>query len=305
MESKSSISGFLAGATFSPLSVALLSTMSLLLVGVLDYLTGYEVSFAIFYLIPVTTAAWFAGKYWGLLFAVASSLAWYAAEMAAGYTYSHASIPVWNASVRLVFFLLIASLLTSLRRYLVAEQRMAMTDTLTGLWNLRAFQMQLEHEFALAGRIGSPVTLVYIDLNDFKVVNDTLGHVEGDKVLRATAKKLQHAVREMDTVARLGGDEFALILPSTALSGAQSLIDRLVRSLDGKSRTGKEAKCSIGAVVFPTPPRTMDEAIAAADEQMYLVKKGSEKGPKIAVYSTPPGRDTDVETVNRRDRSDI
>lgn len=300
MDTTSFISGFVAKAAFSPVSVALFSTLSLALVGVLDFLTGYEVSFAVFYLIPVTIAAWFAGRYWGIVFAVASSLTWYAAEMAAGYVYSHPSIPVWNASVRLIFFLVIAMLLSSLRRHLAAEQRMAMTDTLTGLANLRAFHMQLKHEFALAERMGSPVTLVYIDLNDFKAINDTLGHTEGDKVLRATARKLLQMVREADTAARLGGDEFALILPATDLQGAQSLINRISRSLEGKNRNSSQAKCSIGAMVFQTPPGTLDEAIAAADAQMYLVKKGNEKAPRIAVYTAPADAEPAIAAIDKR-----
>ncbi len=262
-----------------------MAVSTLLVVGFLDFLTGYEISFAVFYLLPVTVAAWYAGRYWGIFFAATASVTWYAAELAAGYPYSHASIPVWNASVRLIFFLVIAILLTTARRQLMAERLLALTDTLTGLSNVRAFRMQLQHEFALADRTGSPVTLAYIDLDDFKQINDSLGHTAGDNVLITTAKILQKVIREADTAARLGGDEFALILPATDLKGAQALINRLAKSFEDKAKGGEGTNCSIGAMVFLTLPRSLDEAIAAADAQMYLVKKSDETAPRFAVYS--------------------
>jgi diguanylate cyclase (GGDEF)-like protein len=244
--------------------IVAIAIAALALVGFLDFLTGYEVSFAVFYLVPVTVAAWYANRNWGIIFALGSSLTWYAAEIAAGYPYSHFLIPIWNAGVRFVFFLMIGLLLSSLRDRLLAERHLARTDDLTGLLNKRAFMFRLEHELLLAGRTESPITLAYVDLDNFKDINDTHGHGEGDRLLRVVARIMEQSLRQSDTVARLGGDEFALILPATDLDGAKSVINNLLQPGDFQRQGFQPVGCSIGAIVFREPPGDVDQAIAAA-----------------------------------------
>jgi diguanylate cyclase (GGDEF)-like protein len=270
--------------------VVAIAMLALALFGFLDYLTGYEVSFAVFYLAPVTLAAWYAGRRWGVTFALGSSLVWYAAEIAAGYPYSHLLIPVWNAGVRFVFFLVIGLLLSSLRDHLLAERRLARTDDLTGLLNTRAFLSRLEQEVLSARRTRSPITLAYVDLDDFKSVNDTHGHAEGDRVLRAVARILQKSLRQTDAVARLGGDEFALILPATNLDGATTVINNLLLPAEFLQHGLRPVTCSIGAIVFQEPPGNVAQAIAAADVQMYSAKKAG-KNVRFIKESSESGSD--------------
>ncbi len=150
---------------------------------------------------------------------------------------------------------------------------MARIDALTGLMNARAFTEQLEHDLALAERTAAPLTLVYLDLDDFKAINDTCGHAEGDRVLRAIGQALIKATRRSDSVARIGGDEFALILPRHGYrrggggdrEGSATLEEMPV---DGERRV----TCSIGAVAFHGRPGDPQEAIAAADRLMYEAK---------------------------------
>lgn len=272
-------------AWLSRLAVTAVALGAVLVVGFADYATGYEISFAVFYLVPAGAAAWFAGRHAGILCAAASSVVWYVAERGAGYPYSHAGIPLWNAFTRLVFFIVVALLLSALRDRLLAERRLARTDPLTGALNSRAFSEQLEHDMAVAARLNSQLALVYIDLDDFKHINDTQGHHEGDRLLRSFVGVLRAGTRRTDTIVRLGGDEFAVILPGTGTQGLETLLSSLKRSLSGLDfGDGTRIKCSIGAVVFNEPAADAAAAIDAADRLMYLAKGQGKDRAVIGIY---------------------
>lgn len=271
--------------TFSRAGIIVIALLSVALIGTLDYLTGYQVSFAVFYLIPVGIASWYATRSWGLVLAVGSSLVWYMAEIAAGYPYTHAAIPVWNALVRLTFFVVIALLLSEVRARLLAETQSAKTDSLTGLLNSRAFREQLEHDLALMGRVGQPLSVMYIDVDDFKIVNDQHGHHAGDRLLKNVSGKLGESVRMTDTVARLGGDEFALILPGTDLDEARLIARKLGETFQHVDEWGLTITCSIGAVVFDQQPGSSDDAVQAADRLMYTAKASGKNSQVVERYS--------------------
>jgi diguanylate cyclase (GGDEF)-like protein len=269
-----------------PAQVTALATVALACVGVLDFVTGYELSFSVFYVAPVAIATWYAGRRAGFAFALAASVVWYVVELAGAFDYGHPAIPIWNAGVRLGFFLIIAALLAELGRRLASERQLARTDALTGLSNSRAFAEQIERDLALADRAGRPLALAYVDLDDFKQVNDTHGHGEGDRLLCAIARTLTSAMRRSDTVARLGGDEFALILPSTDLDGAEVLIAKLAGMLREAVVPDLGAvTCSIGVVVFRELPDSAGAAIAAADRLMYEAKTQGKNAVAYAIYS--------------------
>lgn len=127
----------------------------------------------------------------------------------------------------------------------------------------------------LCARHARPLTVVYMDLDNFKQVNDSRGHQEGDRLLQLVGRGLLGAVRTSDLAARLGGDEFGLLLPETGFKEAEVFIGRLRQSLDAKvNRTIWPIGYSIGVVTFPTPPPDMETAIARADQLMYGVKSG-------------------------------
>jgi diguanylate cyclase (GGDEF)-like protein len=219
--------------------VAALASCGVAAVGVIDYLTGFEISMSLLYLGPVAVATWYARRSTGIAIAVMSCLFWYVADLTAGHTYTHPAIAVWNALIRLGFFVITSLLLGSLRDSLVTQRQLARTDGLTGLFSRRAFEEMLERDLAQARRRRSAITLAYLDLDDFKTVNDTLGHAEGDQVLRATGRVLRSAIRQTDTAARLGGDEFALILPDTDSHQAQGLVGRLFQQLQDALGVGE------------------------------------------------------------------
>ena len=106
-------------------------------------------------------------------------------------------------------------------------KRLAITDGLTGIWNRRYFQMQFEQEMERSVRFRRPFTLVLLDIDDFKAINDTYGHQRGDSVLIELAARVKGGIRDIDVVARYGGEEFALILPETDGEGGRRLSEKI------------------------------------------------------------------------------
>src|SRR5262249_28670328 len=147
----------------------------------------------------------------------------------------------------------------SLMRALIeTEQALARTDSITGAANRRAFFEMLEHELNRARRTNEPLTLVYLDLDDFKSVNDRWGHTTGDAVLRHTVATLSKHPRATDLVARLGGDEFAVFLPTPDGNG-QAAIERIQTELVATMTTHNwPVTFSIGAVTFTHAPDSVD-----------------------------------------------
>jgi hypothetical protein len=154
------------------------------LIGVFDYLTGPEISFSIFYLLPVSIAAWLGGRWSGIAVSGASAAVWLAAEILAGPSYSHPVILPWNAAVRLGFFTVQALVLSSLRNRIEAERALARTDPLTGAANPRHFYEVTSVEIERCRRYGHSIALAYLDCDDFKRVNDERGHGAGDELAR-------------------------------------------------------------------------------------------------------------------------
>ena len=144
--------------------------------------------------------------------------------------------------------------------------RVSRADPLTGALNRRGFEERFEAELAEAGRSGQPLTLVMLDLDDFKAVNDAQGHAAGDALLCATVDLLVNELRPMDAVGRLGGDEFALLLPGLGQADAQTVLDRVARSLAAVT------PASIGHSSFPVDGTGAEELFRRADEMLYAAK---------------------------------
>ncbi|HEX5091254.1 MAG TPA: diguanylate cyclase [Burkholderiales bacterium] len=249
------------------------------LVALLDYASGYEVSFSFFYLAPVSLAAWYAGRGAAVRVALLSGLSWFGADLLSGHVYTHPAIPYWNAVVRLGIFLVTGLLIAALQASLQRQRALARTDALTGLYGRRAFEERLEHDLALARRHGRPLTLVYVDLDNFKTLNDAQGHAAGDEALRRTARILEGATRRTDTVARLGGDEFALVLPETARAGAEGVVGKARDELRAAlSAMSPQLGCSAGVITFREIPESAEAAVRAADALMYRAKQQGKGG---------------------------
>jgi two-component system cell cycle response regulator len=155
-------------------------------------------------------------------------------------------------------------------------RRLSVTDPLTGVGNVRHLTTMLSREVARANRNGRPLTVLMLDLDHFKQVNDTLGHQFGDGVLRDFAHRLMSCVREVDTVARYGGEEFAVLLPDTDTDGGCRVADRVLRVVReepfGHGDLTQRVTVSIGVASFPGHGRTPTEVLHAADEALYVAK---------------------------------
>jgi diguanylate cyclase (GGDEF)-like protein len=247
--------------------------------GVIDFLTGYEFSFSIFYLVPIALTTWLGNRRLGLAVAGASAIVWFLADFTSGNLHSNSALYLWNPLMRLGFFMIVTGLLSALKTALKSNEELAHSDYVTGAVNARYFSELAQLEIDRSRRTGKPFSLAYLDLDNFKDVNDRLGHGVGDKVLREMASRVKQAIRGMDTFARLGGDEFALLLPETGAVGARAAVTRIHKILSRKTpETDWQVTFSIGMVTYNQVPESVEEMIRLADNAMYAVKASGKNG---------------------------
>jgi diguanylate cyclase (GGDEF)-like protein len=161
----------------------------------------------------------------------------------------------------------------------------ATTDELTGLFNRRALEERLEAEISRSYRHQIKTSVVLIDVDRFKLINDTLGHAAGDRYLALVGQVLTKHVRTLDVVGRLGGDEFLVILPMTSASEALVFINRLQSGLQDLTSKHPEfgvATLSFGIAEAPRHGRTPTSILAAADSALYAAKRGGRNLVEIA-----------------------
>ncbi len=262
----------------------IISLLLVLLIGLIDLITGQEISFSIFYLFPIMMSVWYGNKNCGLVLAFIAAIEWLAADLIGGHTYSTIIIAYWNMIVRLAFFLIIVFMIAKLKELLQIEQKLSRTDSMTGVSNPRNFDEFAALEILRAERFNHPLSFAYIDLDNFKWVNDNLGHDTGDLLIRSTAQILQKNIRAIDIVARLGGDEFIIMFPEIHHDEARKSIDRIQKTLLNYMRTnGWPVTFSIGLVTYNIPPSSVNTAIKEADNLMYNAKNN---GKNKVVYRT-------------------
>ncbi len=169
--------------------------------------------------------------------------------------------------------------LSALRQALEQEKVLARTDPLTGAANLQAFREKGGLVLTRAHRNAQPLTMVYIDLDGFKALNDRRGHKVGDDCLKAVAGMVRSQLRATDLLARIGGDEFAVLLPGTGPDRAGEVLDGLRQALLSKMRRrGWPVTFSIGATTFAKAPAALDKIVQQADTLMYSVKQDGKDG---------------------------
>lgn len=256
------------------------------LVGALDVATGSEIAFSVFYLIPIALVAWFAGRSRALLISMFSAATWFTAEAVDGRSYTLPGVLYWNAAVRLAFFVTVSYLLPGLRA-LEREKARARVDDLTGAANRRHVLEVAQSELDRCQRYQRPLTIVFIDLDGFKAVNDRSGHKVGDSVLRAVVRQAQSHLRKTDTLGRLGGDEFVVLLPEADEEAARVAVTKLKAALLDEMRQNRWAVTfSIGVLTYRKGQANADDLIARADNLMYEVKA---RGKNSVAYSVWAG----------------
>lgn len=243
------------------------------IIGFFDYITGPEMSFAIFYLVPIALGAWWGGFAQGILLSMVCAVSWQAVEIAEGSTMAP-GIQLWNGIARFGIFVITSSLLSRLRLSLFLEKKLARSDSLTGAANGRTFYESVSLTVEHALRASQPVSLAYLDLDNFKWINDNLGHAAGDQLLCKLVQVIQHNIRALDLLARLGGDEFALLLVDCDELEARASLERIrERFVQEMIKSKWPVTVSVGAVTFDHPGRDVDAMVRKVDEVMYRAKK--------------------------------
>ncbi|MBL0224012.1 MAG: GGDEF domain-containing protein [Geobacteraceae bacterium] len=258
----------------SSVTVIFISLTLLALLGGLDYLTG-DYSLIVFYLIPVSLAAWFVSRSCGILFCLLALMTRFTVnEATTSFSARSTSLHYWNECIELLFLLIMSLLFSALRKNLDSEKTLANSDPLTGALNRRAFFDITEYELNRSHRYEHATTIAYIDLDNFKGINDRLGHAVGDKLLITVTKTITSNIRSTDILSRFGGDEFVILLPETPADAAAAFLEKIQNQLNqAMAASNWPVSFSIGAVTYPTAPPGVDEVIRKADMLMYEVKR--------------------------------
>ena len=179
----------------------------------------------------------------------------------------------WDALVWFALYLAAIFVLSQLKQLYERERSLSRLDSLTHIANRRGLVESATAALNSAKRHHTAISLAYIDLDDFKQLNDVLGHAVGDKVLRVTAMSIRAALRPTDLVARIGGDEFAILLPEAPKAVAESVISRVRTTLgEAMGEHSWSVTFSIGIVTFLGAPRSVSEMLEKGDQVMYRVK---------------------------------
>jgi diguanylate cyclase (GGDEF)-like protein len=253
-------------------------------VGILNHLTGPDLSTWILYLIPIFLVTWFTERWIGILISIVSASTWLIADFTSGATYTDHGLPYWNYTARLCSFIILASLISALKKAMEKEKESSRIDFLTRVGNSRYFIELANMEINRAQRYEHPLTVVYIDLDNFKAINDRFGHSTGDNLLRLVANTIKNNIRLTDIVARLGGDEFAILLPETGPELAEAITRKVQKiNLEIMQKNGWPVTFSIGVVTFLAPPSTVDEILKISDNVMYAAKNNGKNMIKYEV----------------------
>lgn len=252
------------------------------LITFLDYkVAGLYYSLDVLYCLPVIQAAHLGvirtqrrtDTHMPALIGVISAIAWSIAEAAVSWPHYPLSAVAMNIITRGITFTVLGRVVAKLWK----EREYSRQDALTGLANRLEFFERFETEQLRSERSGNPYSLLFIDIDKFKMLNDSQGHHTGDLALKALADILMESSRRLDTVARFGGDEFVLLFPATNEQICQVLIARIEAAAEKEfQEQGWLISLSIGCVTETGRRRSTDEILHSADEKMYSVKKAKQ-----------------------------
>jgi len=274
----------LPAAVLGPRRLTVEALTMIVFVSILVVLTGgYTSPFFVGYLLVVGSASLWGSTRTPLLLAVAASIGYVLAVLSRPLFYGDA-LPA-DAVAAVVFILVAIGLVAYVAAVISREQRrsseaalsLSRYDKLTGLYSRLTFENALEQEVLRAARTGRRFSLLLLDLDALKPVNDRYGHDAGDRLLRAIGEVMRSGVRATDLAARLGGDEFVVILPETEVGGALLVAEKLRRDIARMNLPTNgimvSSSVSIGVVGFPEDGRGAAELLRRADQAMYQAKR--------------------------------
>lgn len=262
-----------------------------LLIGWIRLFTGPEWALSLFYLLPIILGVWYLSRLAGILVSLCSAASWLTADIQMLHAFSNPYIPFINETFRLLVFLIITFVLDKLRVSLEDQRALARNDALTQVLNRRGFVELAHRDMEKARRNGTPLTVIYLDIDDFKTINDRLGHDQGDRLLYEIAQALKKNIRAVDLLARLGGDEFCIFLNETGADEATAISKKLYGLLsDLRANAPLPVTFSVGVATFEAPLQSITEMVNAADCLMYEAKRAGKDRFRSAVIKPETGK---------------
>ena len=282
--------------------ITAIGLLFVLVLWIVDYQTGPNISLIMFYVMPVILVTWYVGTRGGVFISIMAAIAWFVADTMAPPPYEHPVIPFWNVTEKFGFFLLVTFFLSTLKHSFEREKELARTDYLTGVANGRCFSEFVEGEIRRTHRYGHSFSVAYLDIDNFKRINDTEGHYAGDLLLIKVAETISYNVRSVDLVARLGGDEFVVMMPETGRNDADIAIKKVQQKLlEVMNRNNWPVTFSIGLATYMKPPESFDSMIKKVDDLMYSVKVSGKNNIRHEVEGISKGSiDSENSDMNKK-----
>ena len=251
------------------------------IIGIADILSPQAVSFNFMYLFPIFFQSWLSGRKAGFFIALVGSAFWSIDNV------NDISLTsIWNIFSTIAIFCTVAVLIAKIRELLKSEKTLSRTDSLTGVMNSRAFSEVVEYEIIRHRRDDTPFSIAYLDLDNFKSVNDLYGHKIGDTLLIAVIKNLANSLRNSDIIARVGGDEFVIFLPETGQEDVSIVMEKVKYHLHILSKSeNMPVSFSMGVLTCDGGEIGYDEIMSIIDGLMYEVKKDGKGNIRYSSFS--------------------
>jgi len=264
----------------------LFALLLVVIVFIIDHLLGRQIRTSILLMLPVVIASWYGSARTGIFLCFIISVIWIIYYMSFINADSFETNNWWNFVIVIISCLIVSITVGNFKKAYLFEENAADTDKLTGLSNLRGFYEKLTEESHRARRYKHKLSVVYIDIDNFKKINDSLGHDTGDQLLKEVATILLSNFRDTDTVGRIGGDEFVCLLPETESSSTKNIVLKVISTLsDSMKSNGWDVSFSIGVVSFEQIPNTIKQTLKIADELMYTIKNGTKDDVAYIAWS--------------------
>jgi len=253
-----------------------------LLIGYLDHITAANIDLSVLYLAPVAITVWFSSRRPAFIVSALAVAVWEFEEVFFRLEHFQTAAFWANLFLRLAYFVTAVIIIARLKMDYDREKKLANYDSLTGAMNRRSFETAVKKGMEECAREKKAYTLVYFDIDNFKKLNDSMGHAFGDAVLVKTSEVLMDKISEAGHFARLGGDEFAFFVPGYGRVQIRNLMDNIMSELVSGDNVLKGVTYSFGALaVERKKPDNLQELMHRADSLMYAVKKSGKNAFKI------------------------
>jgi len=270
----------------SHVTIRQLSIVMVFLLGLAQYLVSSNIDVSPFFVLPVLINSWYGNSRTGLFVAFLSVLTLFVTRASGAPTTPSPFELLLAVLPHFLAYLIFTMLIINFRNTLRFQVNVAETDSLTGIHNARSFRVAVTSELARSRRYSRVFSMAYIDVDNFKNINDVLGHAAGDRLLVEVARSLVSSLRESDVVARLGGDEYACLLPETSQGEARKAFVKTIFQLKQCAKRNQwPVSFSIGVITFEELPADADQAIGLADSLMYSVKRHHKDNVYYQVFS--------------------